>query len=526
MILFALYGALFITNISRRSEFRDSDTMNFVDIAAHIARGDGITQSTIGFNEPHLRWDGPTPAPVTAQAPLYPILSAGLIAAGLSPVHAALAVSALAYATVLSLAFVMARFLYGHTAGLLATAFLLLYLPLNDLAKTTYSDVAGLAFCVACLALLARTFTTGSRAAWPVAAAGACAGLAFATRYALLPLAPVGLIYVWQRSRSVRDAALFLAATSLPIAVLFARNYSLTGAVLPGAPPSTHGFSLNVVHVLHALSARYLANRYRGAQALLLVAAVVAVLWLRRHRIGELARSLFHGRGGALVASWAVVYLGFLTVQRSFSHFDTIDRRLVLPASVPLLILVAGALALEAKPSWTTAWWTMMVLLGVRIAKEVSTAVTVPRFTAQEFVASSERLQWLQDHTPRDAIIVGDDVVDVPFYLERARAFSFSPRPYTDWVGYEDVLALCGPTQGAPVYISLSERVRDPLERRDDYGTLDADVDTTAEAFGPFVASLAAQQVDAYPRIRPAARVRNGDLFTVDCVEPTTAVPQ
>jgi hypothetical protein len=518
-LLFAVYGALFVANIPLRREFRDCDTMNFVDIAAHVARGDGIAQSTVGFNEPHLRWDGAFPVPVTAQAPLYPILAAGLIALGLSASHAALAVSALAYALVLWLGFVLARTLFGERAGLCATALLLLYLPLNDLAKTTYSDVSGLAFCMASLCLVARGLATGRSATGVVAAAGALAGLAFATRYGLLPLTAVGLFAIWQSTRSTRQCAVFLVAASLPIGLILARNQSLIGAVLPSASPSTHGIGLNTLHVLHALSARYLANRFRAVQVALLLTAIVVALWVRRARLGELTRAVLHPRGGAFVALWTVAYLLFLIVDRSVSHFDTLDRRLVLPASVPLLILLAGALELEAKPRRMTAWWGIVLLLSFRTVKEVRTALSEPRFAAQTVVDDSERLRWLQQHTPPETLVIGDDVVDIPFYLHRPRAFSFSPRPYTDWVSYRDVLALCSRSQGQPVYLSLSERVKDPLQRRDDYGSLDSDVDTTREAFGPFIAALNEQRLAAYPRIRAAARVRDGDLFAVNCVD-------
>jgi hypothetical protein len=516
-ILFALYGALFFANIPRRNEFRDCDTMNFVDIAAHVASGDGVVQSTAGFNEPHLRWDGPSPAPVTAQAPLYPILAAGLIRAGLPASHAALAVSALAYALVIWLGFVLARTLFDARAGLCAVALLLLYLPLNDLAKTTYSDVSGLAFCMASLCLLARIYEAERGATWAVAATGALAGLSFATRYALLPLSAVGLFGIWQSTRSSRKCALFLLAASLPIGLILARNYALLGAPLPSAARSTHGLALNTLHALHALSARYLANRFRAVQVVLLLIMIAAALWVCRKRLPELARAVLHPRGGAFVAIWSLAYLAFLIAHRSLSHFDTIDRRLVLPASVPLVVLLAGALTQQARLTPTKAWWAMMLLLGFRTAKEVTTTLSVPRFVGQAVIDGSERLRWLQQHTPPEATVVGDDVVDVPFYLHRARAFSFSPRPYTDWISYEDVLALCGRTRGGPLYLSLSERVKDPLERRDDYGTLDSDVDTTAEAFGPFVAALDQQHLDAYPRIRPAARVRDGDLFAVNC---------
>src|SRR3954453_7298815 len=57
-----VYVLLFAFNsFTRTREFADADTTNFVDVARHIASGQGVTQSALGMNQPHFDVDDPFP---------------------------------------------------------------------------------------------------------------------------------------------------------------------------------------------------------------------------------------------------------------------------------------------------------------------------------------------------------------------------------------------------------------------------------------------------------------------------------
>ncbi len=64
--LLVVYALLFAFNsFTRTREFDDPDTMNFIDVARHVATGQGVTQSTLGFNQPHFDADDAIPTPLT-----------------------------------------------------------------------------------------------------------------------------------------------------------------------------------------------------------------------------------------------------------------------------------------------------------------------------------------------------------------------------------------------------------------------------------------------------------------------------
>src|SRR4051812_11464315 len=92
--LLAIYALWFAFNsYTRTRQFEDGDTMNFIDVARHIVSGQGVTQATLGFNQPRFSVDDPIPTPLTHQPPLYPLMIASLSQTGLAFTDAALLIS-------------------------------------------------------------------------------------------------------------------------------------------------------------------------------------------------------------------------------------------------------------------------------------------------------------------------------------------------------------------------------------------------------------------------------------------------
>src|SRR3954463_16579011 len=124
----AVYVLLFAFNsFTRTREFEDVDTMNFVDVARHIASGQGVTQSALGMNQPHFDVDDPIPTPLTHQPPLYPLLVAAVSQTGLPITDSALLISVVSYAFALVAGYRAVLLLFGETEALGALVLLALY---------------------------------------------------------------------------------------------------------------------------------------------------------------------------------------------------------------------------------------------------------------------------------------------------------------------------------------------------------------------------------------------------------------
>jgi hypothetical protein len=142
----AVYALLFAFNsFTRTREFEDGDTMNFIDVARHVASGQGVTQSTLGFNQPHFDADDAIPTPLTHQPPLYPLLIAGVSQTGLSITDSALLISVVSYAFVLLAGYRIMLLLFGELEAFGALLLLALYAPLRDFSDSAFSDPPGLA---------------------------------------------------------------------------------------------------------------------------------------------------------------------------------------------------------------------------------------------------------------------------------------------------------------------------------------------------------------------------------------------
>jgi len=91
------YLGLFGYNSLTRTRNFSEDSMNYIDVARNIERGSGITQSTLGFNQPRFLSDSEFPVPLTAQPPIYPLFIALTSQTGISPENMSLIISFVSY---------------------------------------------------------------------------------------------------------------------------------------------------------------------------------------------------------------------------------------------------------------------------------------------------------------------------------------------------------------------------------------------------------------------------------------------
>jgi hypothetical protein len=185
---------------------------NYLDVARHVARGDGLVQSTLGYNAASFPADGGWPVPFVAQPPLYPILVGGLVRAGIEPLRAGLLISLIALALVWTFGFLLARTLWDTEAAAVATVVLMLATIPTGTALHARSDLPAIALVLLSVWIEARHLrdrATATGRMWQPLAAGVAAGAAFAVRYLLALALPLGIAFLsgWPPSRRRLAAA-------------------------------------------------------------------------------------------------------------------------------------------------------------------------------------------------------------------------------------------------------------------------------------------------------------------------------
>ena len=476
---------LFVVNSLTHTRQLPYDAMNYVDVARHVTQGDGLVQTTVGVFQPRLATLPHTgPVPFVAQAPLFPLLVVAFHALGASFQDAALLLSALGYLLTLGLGTLLARRFYGDVGAQLVLAALLVYAPLAQAGRTALTEALALALLLGSIAL---TTAPGKHLRAPVlAAAGLLAGLTFATRYALVGWIPLGLLWILWRSRghTLSGAVAYALGAALPVAPLLIRNLALTGELIPRPLPSDQGWQQNTAEAAQALLGNFfLAERQQVAQGLLsLVFLGIVFLWERR---SLRLRNILH-RPDVLLLLWVLIYTSGLILQRTRVHFDPLDSRLLLPAGVPLVLLLGN---LAGNPRAARAVLALGLLLA--LGKEVKILCTPLEAPA---IVRSPRLAWLAKHTANTDRILGDDAMDIPFFLGRPHVFSFSAYPYNEPVDTDFLQRI------APVYVVVRPSEGDKKDAR----------------YGPVLAGLKQGVLPLGLRITEQAVLHDARIYRVE----------
>jgi hypothetical protein len=500
-----------VNSVTRVRHFTP-DSMAYVDAARNLNAGRGLSSSTAGLNQFHLRIAPSIPVPLTSYAPLYPVVIAAVARVGPEAAEAALIVSELGWLFVLALGYVLARRLWGDPAAWLAVAVLLVYAPLREAGSAAWSETLGLVFLLSSLYHLVAGTRARGGALRRAAIAGISAGLAFATRYALVPLLGVGpLLILARRPRATRlhEAGVFVGAALIPVAAVVLRNRALEGAALPGAPGSGSSVLGNLGDAMRILFGVTLGRFAWPVEALLTLTAVALALliaWRREHTPVPAVRRAFGGDAAGLVA-WCAAYIAFLVVVRSIRNFDPIDMRLVLPAGVVVVLLVCGFLAKGFRLPRSVAAGLLLASIAFVALRETRNLRRDPVRTTASEIAASERLAWIATNTsPRD-LVIGDNAVDVSFYTGR-HAIAFSPYPFTDFASEERVRAWVAAHRGDHdrYWIVLSSR----YERVEDW-----------EAhFGPWFGRLASGRDTVDAGLGTPLRLRDAIVYPYDPEAP------
>lgn len=504
IIYFALFGFNLVTRTGRFSP----DSMNYVNVARNILAGKGITQPTLGFNQPRFSANAKLPTPLVAEAPLYPLMIAAVGQTGTSTIKSALLVSAVGSATVFFLVYLLAAALYDKNVALVAVGFLLFYHPWRRVTGYAWSEPIGIAFVLLSLFLLAKS-PLGKRTLH-LFVAGFVTGLAFATRYALLPLVCAGVIFLLVNSRPYKrkllNVGLYLLGFGIPAGLVLGRNLLVSGSLMPSFNAFGIGLKEDINAIIKALLDGYAGAAAPRLQALLfgiLLLLFFTVIFARRDR-QSYAGQLFFADSRYLLPLWSFGYLIFLVVIRSSVDLEDV-RRLVVPAGITLTVLWSALVVRAIKP--TGAWIKplVLVLLLFLITTETRLWMTTPLLDPLGVVQGSQRLTWIARNTSEQDLIIGDDTMDVPFFLNRGLTISFSPYPNTDRPTYEGIMAYCRNhcNDYSNIYLILSSYSTTEEQWRADYGDFFADL-----VFG---------RPENYPDVIPLQQLDDASVFKVRC---------
>src|SRR6201996_1744604 len=526
LTLLGLYALLFAFNtVTRTRNFEDPDTMNFVDIARHITLHQGVRQATLGFNQPVFDVGDDIPTPLTHQPPMYPLAVAAVSKALKLPVtDVALFISVAGYGFVLLAGYGIARRLFGRREALATVLLLSLYAPLREFCQSAFSEPLTLMCLFTSLWLLAVYSAAPGRRWWLLSIAGLIAACAVATRYALAPLCLIGALFVFiQRlsqdkdllalpgrlARAVRDSAVFSGGPAVVAGVLIYRYLTiLDGSLVPSYLPSTTGVFGNIRNSLASLASDYADPVPDLLQLVVLLAVTVGLLVLaRRHgRLQPVLASVLTGRSAQLLTAFSLAYVLFLVIERTRSFIDPIGARYLLPASVVIVMLFAvfviRAGAMEFRKLAMVGCLVALAMVGF----EARTTLVTPAYRIQRVINKSDRLTWIQRNTDNSDMIIGEDTVDVPFYFHRSAAVSYSPYPYTEVMGYTKLMSLC------QRFRRDHDRVLLVLKHHPE-----GDWQTWESRLGPFIHNVSGGHVEAYPKVKPVADLRDGRVFEVDC---------
>ena len=506
VISIAVYLALFgFVSVTRTGHF-ELDSMNYVNVARNLLSGKGLSQPTLGCNQRTFSVDAKIPTPFTVQAPLYPILIAFLASTGIATTTSALLLSAISYAATFLLIYKFTDELYDEATAVFAVGVLSIYQPLHRLANYALSDVMAIDFTLLSFWLLVKKSEKGRN--WLVFSSGIVAGFAFATRYALLPVFGTNVLLLlinWKGwRRTFLEIWLCTLGFAIPAGVIFGHNLVITGSPVP-VLASAHGSLVHALMKTRILFERYLGTRWPHLQEAMFLLSLVAFfgLLVGREQVVATGRYLFSPQR-CLPILWSAVCLIFLYVITSRSQ-QQLERRFFAPIGVTMSIVWAAIAVRASRVSVRTARAVVVALLLFAVVREAVAAKRRSRLDLGLRIQRSERLTWLATHTSDRDLIIGNDAVDISFFLNRPFTVSFSSFRYTSPATYE-------------IVTTYTKRHCD--EYQDIYLVLHDGRWTEAQWrfwYGDFFADLASGKLQKYPNIALVQCLQDGSIFHIVC---------
>jgi len=237
----AALAAITIAIVAPRVAGFTTDSDAYLDVAANLLAGRGLTQTVVDFWRPGL------PDPLGMWPPLYPLAVAGLAGLGV-PLAPAGRLVAMLGLVAFALAFhALARRAGGRSLALVATGLVLLGPGMAQAGATAWSETLYLLLLTGGLVATIDLARAPRPSAAPVAAAagaGLLLGLAADTRYIGIGLVPLAAALLWGARVRGRALAAWSAGAALPIALWLAHNLAAFGRPLgPALAPGARSFA-------------------------------------------------------------------------------------------------------------------------------------------------------------------------------------------------------------------------------------------------------------------------------------------
>jgi len=510
----AIFLALFAYNSLSRSLNFSPDSMGYVDVAQNLAQGRGLNQSSLMTHKPEHMQSDRTLNPFVTWGPLYPILIAALHLAGIPLSVAALLIPMLASGLLLLLIFLFLYFSYSRETALLAISLLLLTSPLRHISLFAWSETTGILFLFVGLCLIVsgheRNYTL-----W----AGIAFGLAYATRFALLPAIFIGILFliVQKPKHCTKDILLLLLGFLVITFPIFWRNIMYTGHLLgPPRPPSTIGLLSNLHCLYIVLCQQYLDKEIfeSGNQIRLALSAFVLLLGISilKKRVRTVLTVLL-SPPILLLGLWSFGYMAFLVLYRTRYSIDPIDLRLLSPAMIPLLIIFAALAACAFQIGPKFSWTLLFITLAILIAQQFMVTINTPPDSLEARSNTSERLKWIEANTSEKDLIIGDSTMDIPLYCGFRHSLCFVP-------------------SNNEVYHPSFEQIQTYLNRHcSEFNRIFIIIRAGLPAepmfeprwnayFGPFITNLVFGRLSQYPFITPLNPLKDAFIFQISCNSP------
>lgn len=424
----------------------DPTGMIYVDIARHLAAGDGIA-ATIYFPSHVPR----VPSPISLWPPLYPAAIAALTRVGASAVIAARAVSIATFGASVGLTWLVGSAAFGARAGTAAALLLVAWPAMTEIAAMALSEnlfvMLVLLSVVGCLGLL-REEPRGRRAYVRAAWAGLAMAGAALTRYPGIALIAIGAAALplnmhgrgWPERLKV--TAVWGAAASIPPAALLLRNRLVTGAFFGVGRPPAEGtpvghaiFAVKTIAVdglklLWRLAIAPEALGWGSGVMILVVLAAAGLLISSGVRSAQTRARLRHAswapvasREGRFVVTVGLGYWAAMLVARSVASFEPLNTRMLMPGYPLVMVAVVGALdaLVENSPAWrgrSVAWIAAALVAGSMLLVMIPRSVSAggPKL---EPAPPPVWVTWVAQHTPPGTPILGNLAYDFNFYLNR-----------------------------------------------------------------------------------------------------------
>lgn len=403
-----------------------TDSKRYALASQEVLGGYGLRVPIFGMDDTP---DARGTVPLTVQPPLYPIALAALGGVRPGRIWPVAALNILFCGVIAGCTYCIGRRVGGTAIGVASGLLTGLSPAVIAWTLPMMSEPMFIAMCVSSLCLLMESRASHHRG-WLLAASGAAAACAIATRFAGIAIVP---LFAWEALREFRRAGWRGAAkvwgltAMLPLAAtaaLWAWNYVCTGHIRGYEPPDPLRSYAGAIAATAEMIGRSLGLTRLKADGgwfwltcLAMIPALPAGALVAR-RQGWWA---YFWRGGDLLLGFALVYAA-VVVGAMKSYQQVLEWRFVAPLSpvlivMAVMVIVRGWAALARPRAAAVAGAISVALLGLFLVYETTNLVMESRQFHEPYGPQVRAcFGWLEGHTSRSEAVATNSAFEVPWF--------------------------------------------------------------------------------------------------------------